>query len=284
MDAIEDLLKRIGILKQKIISPLPDYQSLSDPQTAHMVKKNQLLEQEARDNSQLKMKDGEPAVMGAVAEPVVETPTPTVITTPMPTPTIKPVMQDNTPAIAVDPADAFIQRVRKEKPNAKATDDVLKSIYKKYGDKILEPTPTPYVSKLDPTVKDFIDKNLAPIAKKYDIPLSVMAGQFIQEGGLTSPGAQKNNFFNLGAYDRNPAGSFAYQTPQEGVEAYAKLISGNYEMGQVGSGKFDTRYSSAYKERKNPTKMVQEIKKAGYASDPYYVENVTNNEGWRSYQ
>jgi beta-N-acetylglucosaminidase len=113
--------------------------------------------------------------------------------------------------------------------------------------------------------------------------LPVIAGQFIQEGGLSSPGAQKNNFFNLGAYDQNPQDSFVYTTPQEGIEAYAKLISGKYELENIGSGKFDTRYSKAYSERKNPIKMLSKIKEVGYASDPNYVQNIMNNEGWRTY-
>lgn len=110
-----------------------------------------------------------------------------------------------------------------------------------------------------------------PIAHKYDIPLKVMISQAALETGHgTSWQAKvKKNYFGLGAY--NDSTSFGYTSVEECVEYYAKLISGN------------ARYNKAYEARNNPEEMIAEIKKAGYATDPAYVEKITSLGVWNHY-
>ena len=135
------------------------------------------------------------------------------------------------------------------------------------------PLPSPVATeeaKVASTDWDRFIEKARPIAQKYDIPLKVMVSQAALETGHgTSWQARvKNNYFGLGAYNDNT--SFGYSSVEECIEYYAKLIAKN------------KRYSKAYEARSNPEKMITEIKKAGYASDPAYVEKVTSLAIWRN--
>jgi flagellum-specific peptidoglycan hydrolase FlgJ len=102
------------------------------------------------------------------------------------------------------------------------------------------------------------------IAKKYDIPLSVMLGQAALESGrCTSYRARHhNNFFGLAAYNDDAPG-LRFEKPVDSIIYYANLIAKT------------KRYQKAYTVRDNPYKMIFEIKKAGYATDENYVNKVT---------
>lgn len=127
-------------------------------------------------------------------------------------------------------------------------------------------------------------KNIAlPIFKRYEIPPSVGMGQFAAEGRLGGLGASRNNFYNISAYSSNPNAAQSYNTPEEGVEAYAKLLSGKYELDHIGSGKFDTRYLPAYQLRKDPKAMIRKIHQLGYASRPDYAEFVMSTPEWQEF-
>lgn len=157
----------------------------------------------------------------------------------------------------------------------------------------LLPSPTPSPSpKIVPSpttsggmlksIDDFV-KIAMPIFHEYGIPPAVGFGQFAAEGRLKGMGAARNNFYNIQAFDSNPNAASHFPTPEEGVRAYAKLISGQYELGQKGSGKFDTRYKDAYALRSDPRKMIQAIQKAGYASRPDYAAFVMSTPEFQKY-
>lgn len=115
-------------------------------------------------------------------------------------------------------------------------------------------------------VKDY-DAAVRQAAAESGIPEAVIRAMGAAEtntgDGRQSTGyAKRNNFFNIGAFDSNPDNAYEYATPLEGVRALTKLLSG------------DPRYAKAYAARTDPIKMVQEIAKAGYASNPNYAKLV----------
>lgn len=133
-------------------------------------------------------------------------------------------------------------------------------------------TPNQAAAAIVPTnSSDFINKILLPITRKYNIPDPVAAGQFAGEGRLKGFGAKRNNFFNIAAYDSNPDAAIHYSTPEQGIEAYAKLIATN------------PHYAQAYSARNDPSKMLSLIQKAGYASRPDYSSFVMSTPEWRQY-
>jgi hypothetical protein len=135
---------------------------------------------------------------------------------------------------------------------------------------IITPTPVP---------QNPVDK----ILSQYQIPPSVFYGMRDAEGGKIGA----NNPMNIGAFDSNPQNAANYNSPEAGIEAFAKLIAQN------------PRYAEAYAQRNNPDVMLQAIMDAGYAGDPStwkqrsastggagktydtYAEFVKNTPGWR---
>lgn len=103
------------------------------------------------------------------------------------------------------------------------------------------------------------------LAKIYQIHPSVPIAQASIESGNGSSLLAKNynNFLGLGAYDRNHAMRFS--TMEEGIIYYFDLISKN------------RLYKKAYQKRSDPYQMIKEIKQAGYAADPYYINKVINS-------
>lgn len=125
------------------------------------------------------------------------------------------------------------------------------------------------------------------IAQESGYPLQVLLGQAALETGRgkSVPG---NNFFGikgqgttgtqtLGTQEADSSGRLyqttggfgGYRTPDESIRAYIDLISK------------DPRYANAWKQRTNPARMLQEIKKAGYATDPDYVKKVSGTPEFR---
>lgn len=147
---------------------------------------------------------------------------------------------------------------------------------------MVTPTPTP-VQNIK-TYEDF-ESVANPIFRKYDIPRPVGHGMYAGEGRIEGQGlgVKRNNFYNINAIDSDPNQAFEYKTPAEGIEAYAKLLSGKYELGKKGSGKFDTRFIPAYELRKDPVAMMKKIQELGYASRPDYAEFVMSTPEWKKY-
>lgn len=131
---------------------------------------------------------------------------------------------------------------------------------------------------------DFV-KAASKVAKETGMPLQVMLGQAALETGRGDhvPG---NNYFgikgsgtagsqNLGTKEADGSGQLydtrgnfgAYNNAEESARAYVELIK--------------NRYKNAWNARKNPTKMIQEIYKGGYATDPKYIDKVTGTPEFR---
>lgn len=146
------------------------------------------------------------------------------------------------------------------------------------------PTPTPYPTPrdvpVDPEVEKFLTSTVFPITRKYEIPDAVAAGQFAGEGRLKGLGASRNNYYNIGAFDSNVNNAYGYESPEQGVEAYAKLLSGKY---QRSSGDMDERYLPAWELRATPSAMMKKIKELGYASRPDYDTFIMSTPEWKRY-
>lgn len=114
------------------------------------------------------------------------------------------------------------------------------------------PTMTPRPSPtLAPDANEF-EKLALPILNKYEIPPAVAFGMREAEGGNIG----SHNVYNLGAFDSNPQNAYDYDSPEAGVEAFARLIAEN------------PRFKEAYAKRSEPEAMVEAIMQAGYAGDP----------------
>ena len=109
------------------------------------------------------------------------------------------------------------------------------------------------------------------LAEQEGFPIGVLLAQAgLETGrGSSSNARNKNNWFGLGAYDKNPSNAFQFSGAEESIRYYINLI------------KTDPRYAKAWAVRDNPTRMIQEIKKAGYASDPNYVGKITSMPEFR---
>lgn len=106
----------------------------------------------------------------------------------------------------------------------------------------------------------------ANIARKNDIHPSVIVSMAALESGRGTSyfATARNNYLGLGAYDKNPNLAFSFSSPGECFNYFVSLM------------KNDTRYRLAWQNRKDPYKMIEEIKKAGYASSPTYVQKITS--------
>lgn len=124
---------------------------------------------------------------------------------------------------------------------------------------------------VDPKVQNFLEKKVFPVVEKYGIPKAVAAGMFGAEGRLEGLGAERNNYYNIAAYDGNEDSAFRYKKPEDGVKAWAELITS------------DPRYKKAYELRHDPDAMLREIQNAGYAGDPKTYQKRAKN-GYPSYE
>lgn len=127
----------------------------------------------------------------------------------------------------------------------------------------------------DEFIKQF-DEAVKAVSKKYNIPENIMRAMAALET-QTGIGRQplgyaksRNNIYNIQAYDSNPDMARRYPSVMEGVTDFANLISR------------DPRYKKAYAVRNDPVKMIQEIKRAGYATDPNYVNKVMSTPEFKS--
>lgn len=111
------------------------------------------------------------------------------------------------------------------------------------------------------------------LAKENDYPPSVLIGQMALETGHgTSYFARtRNNFCGLNAVDWNPNLAYSFASVEEGIQACIDTI------------KNSSRYAFAYANRNNPYRMISLIRSAGYATDPYYVQKVTNQPEFQEY-
>lgn len=133
---------------------------------------------------------------------------------------------------------------------------------------------------IDPETQEFIENTLFPVTDRYGIPRAVAAGQFAGEGRLKGLGASRNNYFNIMAYDGREGDMPGYATPEEGIEAYAKLMSGQYKLAD---GNFDTRYVPAYEMRNKPEEMIRKIHALGYATRPDYADFIMSTPEYKKY-
>lgn len=119
------------------------------------------------------------------------------------------------------------------------------------------------------------------IASERNYPASVLLGQAaIETGrGKHAPG---NNYFgikggtnNLATKEYDPAKGYysvnsnfrSYKTPEESINDYIDLIQKT------------PRYQGAYMQYlidKDPKKLIEGIRKAGYATSPTYIQSVTS--------
>lgn len=128
-------------------------------------------------------------------------------------------------------------------------------------------------------VKQFADAALAA-GKKYGVPYDFILAQIAHESGLplSELAAQYNNFGGIKftgegkatppmrTYEEDQgyimARFRAYDTPQEGLEQQAKFFIDN------------SRYSKALNYPRNPDRFAEEVAKAGYATDSSYAQKV----------
>jgi hypothetical protein len=144
-----------------------------------------------------------------------------------------------------------------------------------------QPTATPAPSQSAPT-RSMGDGDLwatflataerVAIEEKY--PASVIIGQATLESGRGKSyyARTRNNFFGYMAYDSNPDAAATFETPEASIRAYVRLIKTN------------PRYARALDYLHDPVQMVREIKAAGYATDPDYVEKVINLPEFHAYR
>jgi flagellum-specific peptidoglycan hydrolase FlgJ len=127
-----------------------------------------------------------------------------------------------------------------------------------------------------PSWDDFV-KKAETIAAQRKFPASVLLGQAqLESGGGTSNFAQnRNNYFGYKAYDSNPDAATTFASPEDAINKYIDLVT------------TDPRYVKAgvpqALQSGNPYHVVRAIKQAGYASDPQYVDKVTNTPMFRKY-
>ena len=120
-----------------------------------------------------------------------------------------------------------------------------------------------------PNSADYLETTVLPITRKYNIPDAIAAGQFAAEGRGQHKYAQNpyNNPFNINAVDSNPNAAYRYATPEQGVEAYADLISNKYRQAL---------------ETDDLVKALEYIQNSGYAGDPQTYQQRSDN-GYNSY-
>lgn len=124
------------------------------------------------------------------------------------------------------------------------------------------------------------------LSVQYGIPWEAVVAQGILESaaGTSNFAVQRNNFFGIGAFDSNPNNAFSYATPEEGWEGYYRNIkrTPTYRNNGVFQGETIT----------SPLAYIIAVKKAGYATDPNYVnklepivasiESLSAERGWSS--
>lgn len=134
--------------------------------------------------------------------------------------------------------------------------------------KVATPTPTP-----DPRTSwnNFAEMVIRDgNARGYDG--EVLAKQKALESGYGQSNFAKEryNYGGIGAYDANPNNAWKFDSPEHYLQSYFNLIEK------------DPRYKDAYAKRASAKKYLQALKKAGYASDPDYVEKIMSVNHWNN--
>lgn len=114
------------------------------------------------------------------------------------------------------------------------------------------------------------------IAGQRGYPLSVLLGQAALESahGSSNFARKRNNYFGYQAYDSNPDAAAYFSSPEESINKYIDLI-------QDPSFVYSQAWQN-YLQDKDPAKLIQGIKAAGYASSPNYAQNVMNTEEFQN--
>lgn len=105
------------------------------------------------------------------------------------------------------------------------------------------------------------------VQKKYGVPASVVLGQYAQESGYGKSTVGANNYFNIKG---NGKGGYKdYNSKEESFMDFGRLLS-------------TSRYTKYTKNATSTSSYMMGVKKAGYATDPNYVNRVlsiikTNN-------
>lgn len=177
--------------------------------------------------------------------------------------------------------EEVIKTIREQRPQYKGSDNDIRNLYRRVGERLLseivtgkkqepvEPVSNPN-EQINSAVQDFLENTVFPITRKYNIPDAVAAGQFAAEGRLTGTGAERNNFFNVMAYDGKEDAMPGFDTPEQGVEKYARVLAR------------DRRYSKAMR-KSDPAEMIKAIKEAGYATRPDYAEFIMQTPEFKKY-
>lgn len=121
---------------------------------------------------------------------------------------------------------------------------------------------------------------------EYGIPWETVMAQGILESaaGTSEYAVERNNFFGIGAFDSNPDNAQSYPTAEAGWRGYYEniVVTPTYRQHGVFRGNTIT----------DPYAYLRAIKAAGYATDPLYVdkvsefiraiENRSEEKGWKS--
>lgn len=109
------------------------------------------------------------------------------------------------------------------------------------------------------------DAMLAQIALESGIPLSELAAKYNNFGGIKFTGTGKSTppMATQEAGQGTIMARFrAFDTAEEGIQQQAKFFTEN------------SRYAKALQYPRNPERFIQEVAKAGYATDPVYAQKV----------
>lgn len=135
-----------------------------------------------------------------------------------------------------------------------------------------------------PIITDWstMEKQALPMFKESQVPAQVGMGMLAGEGRLGGWGAERNNYFNLGAYDNQEENMPSYPTAKEGVQRFIDLITGNFI--RKDTGEVDDRYKPAFELRDNPEAMLRKIHELGYSTRPDYADFIMSTPEWSKYR
>lgn len=123
---------------------------------------------------------------------------------------------------------------------------------------------------LSPLQAAFVDKYHAiaeSLGREYGIPWETPLAQGILESaaGTSRFARERNNFFGIGAFDRNPNLAKSYASPTAGWRGYFDNIKRTKVY----------RAHGAFDHPNDPYQYALAIKQAGYATDPGYVKKLS---------
>lgn len=177
------------------------------------------------------------------------------------------VLTTETPPNYSDKYGAFVPQEELDYPTESAPADAM---------------PTPF----DPTNPDSFHQMAKPMFNQFQFPESVGMGMYAAEGRGKGMGAERNNFYNINAVDANPDQANSYETPQQGLTTFLKMVTGQAEDSFYGNGAEGKRaFKEAFKkfqETGDEEELLLAIQNAGYAGDPTTYPQRADN-GYSSY-